>query len=179
MCDGRRTSAPMASSTRRSTGALPDTPHRLLRRHDGDVGGITADEFQRHANALLPQPGGLEGLVRFPKRLEVNDPSAPEGPGVGQERVELDPGVPCLRAHSVDGYKAITGAENLLQLDQQPLVWLEPAFGRSGDPLLATIGLTDVVRQVLILVDHLRIEEGHVDHPTAFPGLQGPGLPAP
>ncbi len=111
------------------------------------------------AGIAYTQPDSLESLRWVHIAAEVNDLAVTERIHIGHRRTELDAVVSHLHLRSVDRNDTVAGVEDPLQLDNQPLTRLDPAFRCPDYTVEPAIGLTNVVGRVPILVDDIRIEK--------------------
>src|SRR2546421_12058262 len=96
----------------------------------------------RHSLAtyrLVLLPHGREGLGMVDKRPFVNDLAVLEREDVGEGRLELDPGVPHLRAGAVERDHTLASVDDLVQVDNEPLKRLYPRFCGSEGAVKAAL----------------------------------------
>src|SRR4051794_27887757 len=99
----------------------------------------------------------------------MSDPAVAEGPGVGQDRIELDAAVAGFRVRLMDRDETVARSNDALELKRERLVCIGPSLSRSEDALGPSIGLADVVGQVRVLVGNVGIERRQIGITT----LQG------
>ena len=84
--------------------------------------------------------------------------SVPEGPDVGVAQLGPYPGVPGRGQEAVGRDEPVARPEDLVELDRELLVRLQPGPSGANEACVTAIDLAGVVRQDVVFEDDLGIE---------------------